>query len=432
MKFPRLMAGFLLAGFASTAEAVIFLETDDPLHNTTTPGDNSGWQYEGKFGQFLGVPIAPWFFITAKHIGGGIGSVFDFHGDHYTVIASHPSPTTDLQIQEVDHSKPFPAYAPLASAAGDTLTTATVIGRGTQRGVPVTVGEVLKGWKWGPADNVQRWGRNEVEGVLPGGPGIGELLFCNFNFQALPDECHLSVGDSGGGMFVLENGLWRLAGIHYAVEGPFRHDSNETPFDAALYDTGGLEVQDPGWVLVPDSDEDVPSGFLSSRISTSLDWIQSVTGGDGSLPEESYSAWQRLYFTPAQTATPAASGPLADFDGDDIGNLLEFALNLDPVFNEQVIMVANTGLSGLPLVRVETISGADHVTIEFVRRTAASGSGLRYVPRFSSDLTNWDAVVGTVRVTAINPRWERVKVVDSMATDATARRFARLDVTLSE
>ena len=121
------------------------------------------------------MPIAPHFFITAKHIGGGIGSVLDFHRDSSTVIASHPSPTTDLQIWEVDHSKPFPTFAPPASAAGDTLTTATVIGRGTRRGVPVTVGEVLKGWKWGSSDNVQRWGRNDVEGVLPSGPGAGEL-----------------------------------------------------------------------------------------------------------------------------------------------------------------------------------------------------------------------------------------------------------------
>ena len=50
----------------------------------------------------------------------------------------------------------------------------------------------------------------------------GELLYCDFDNPGMADECHLSVGDSGGGMFVLENGLWRLAGIHLAVDGPFR------------------------------------------------------------------------------------------------------------------------------------------------------------------------------------------------------------------
>ena len=54
MKFHPLIVGCLLAGLTSPADAVIFLETDDPSHNTTTPGDNSGWQHEGKFGDFLG------------------------------------------------------------------------------------------------------------------------------------------------------------------------------------------------------------------------------------------------------------------------------------------------------------------------------------------------------------------------------------------
>ena len=167
------------------------------------------------------------------------------------------------------------------------------------------------------------------------------------------------------------------------------------------------------------------------RPRSPLAWIRSVTGEDGSLPEESYSAWQRLYFTPPQVATPATTGPLADDDSDDVGNLLEFALNLDPTFNERAIMVANTGVRGLPLARVETLFGTDHLTIEFVRWTAASGSGLTYEARFSSGLANWDAV-GTVNVVAINPRWERVKTVDSLTTSATTRRFARLAVTLSE
>ena len=444
------------AGLASPAGAIIFLETDDLSHNTTTPGDNSGWQYEGKFNDFLGVPIAPLFFITAKHIGGGVGNVLNFHGDSYATIGYYETlvndeeevvtrhytasgytetpatgPVTDLRIWEVDHSKPFPTFAPLASAAGDTGTTATNIGRGTQRGVPVTVNDVLKGWKWGATDNVKRWGRNLIEGVFAGGPGVGDLLFCNFNSPGIPNECHLSVGDSGGGMFVLEGGLWRLAGIHYAVEGPFRHDSNEAPFDAALFDMGGLEAQNPGWALVVDTPEDIPSGFLSSRISSSLAWIQSVTGEDGSLPDESYSAWQRLYFTPLQIDAPVTTGPLGDFDGDGIGNLLEFALNLDPTFNERATMVPSDGLRGLPIVRVETISGADRVTIEFVRRTAASGSGLTYEPQFSSNLANWDAV-GTESVEAINPRWERVKIVDSLTIGDTPQRFARLNVSLAD
>lgn len=424
-----------LLGMACRTEAVIFLETPDPAHNTTTPGDNSGWQYEGKFMSFLGVPIAPHFFITAKHFKGSVGEVFNFHGDPYVTIAFQDSPTTDLRIWEVNHMKPFPVYAPLSSGVADIAATATVLGRGTQRGVEVFVELESKGWKWGPGDDVKRWGRNIVNGVLDGGLDYGELLYCNFDKPGIADECHLSVGDSGGGMFVLENGLWRLAGIHLAVDGPFRlNPAGGGGFNAALYDKGGMEERTgdpPAWVSVLETPSDKPTRFFSSRISASRPWILDKTGHDGSLAPEAYSAWQRLYFTPGQIATPEISGPQGDMDHDGVGNLLEFALNLDPTFSEPVTMLASTGLRGLPVVRVETILGMDHLTIEFVRRTTASASGLTYTPQFSSDLEDW-AALGTESVVVINPRWERVKVVDSLAMPATEKRFARLRVTVAE
>ncbi len=428
----------LSASLVLQAEAVVFSDTPDPLHNTTTPGDNSGWQYEGDVAGFLGVPIAPHFYITAKHIGGTVGQVFHFHGDSYVTIAFHDSPateasdTTDLRIWEVEHAKSFPTYAPLSTGVADLGATATILGGGAQRGDEVSVAAELKGWKWGTTNYRERWGRNIVTGTVNGGANYGELLYCDFDKPGIVDECHLSVGDSGGGLFVLENGLWRLAGINFAVDGPFRTDSMGDGFMAALFDAGGLEYSNPpNWVGVPDEVENVPSSFYCSRISASLPWILSVTGQDGSLASESYSAWQRLYFTPTEIVNPVTTGPLADFDNDGIGNLLEFAFNLDPSFNERATMLPNTGLRGLPLVGVETISGADHVTIEFVRRTGGSGSGLTYTPQFSADLSDWQAV-GTETVVAINPRWERVKIVDPMTTNTATKRFARVKVALAD
>lgn len=414
-------------GLALPAAAVTFLDTADPVHNTSTPGDNSGWQYEGKFIYYMGVPIAPYFFITAKHFEGSVGEVFNFHGSLHTTIAKYPSSNSDLQIWEVDHANPFLTFAPLASSTADTGTVATIIGRGTQRGDEVRVDGVLKGWKWGAGDGVQRWGRNLMEGALDAGDA-GIQIYANFNSSGVADECHLSVGDSGGGVFVLENGLWRLAGINYSVEGPFRNPPAVENINATLFDEGGLEMfEDPNWVLVPDEANDVPSGFLSTRISHYTSWIRGVTSDSGDLSPEDFPAWQTLYFSPAQIADLSVSGPLADPDGDGVANLLEFALNLDPTFAEPAAMTPNTGLRGLPTVRVETISGVDRLTIEFVRRTAASGSGLTYLPEFSSDLTTWSSGV-TTTVTTINSRWERVKMQDPIVP-VDGRRFARLRVT---
>ena len=424
---------WLALAWANRSEAVIFLATGDALHNTSTPGDNSGWQYEGKFIGFLGVPIAPYFFITAKHIGGSAGDVLDFHGDRYTTIALHDSPATDLRIWEVDHPKPFPTYAALSSGVADVGATAAVYGRGTQRGSEVVVSGESKGWQWGAGDGVQRWGRNTVTGTVSD-PVSGEFLYCDFNQPGLAEECHLSVGDSGGGLFVLEDGLWRLAGIHYAVDGPFRSGGSGGGFNAALYDMGGLEaLEDAGWTLIPDQPDNIPSSFYSSRIAASLPWILATTGiaDVGVLAAENYDAWQRLYFTPAQIANPDSSGPAADFDGDGINNLLAFALNLDPTFSTQVTMQPNTGLRGLPAPRVESARGSARLTLEFVRRTSASGSGLTYIPQFSSDLAVWQTAA-TVSVTPINPRWERVKAADGVTLAEAPKRFARLSVTLAE
>lgn len=451
-----LLSSLLVSG--NVAEAVVFADTPDPLHNTTTPGDNSGWQYEGDVG-FLGTPVAPYFYITAKHFGGSVGQVFNFHGDSYTTIGYYETlfrdldhelvtrhhttnapdgytdtlttgTATDLRIWEVDHAKPFPAFSPLSSGVADMGATATVHGGGAERGDEVTVNSELKGWLWGGSNYRQRWGRNDVAGTVDGGADYGEVLFCNFDKPGIPDECDLSTGDSGGGLFVLENGLWRLAGINLGADSPFRDGPTGAVIYAALYDKGGLEEYSeppPTWTSVAEQPANIPTKFYCSRISASLPWILSVTGQDGSLAPESYTAWQRLYFTPAEIGTPATTGPLADFDGDGIGNLLEFALNLDPFFNESVTMLPNTGLRGLPWIGVET----DHVTLEFVRRTSGSGSGLTYTPQFSSGLDDWEDV-GTETVVAINPRWERVKIVDPVTTGSAAKRFARVKVGLAD
>jgi len=277
-RLPFLFALLLIA--AISARAVILYGTGDPTANTSAPGGalaNSGWQYQGKFGGFLGTVIASNYFITAKHIGGSIGQTFTFNGINYTTTAVFPDPSTDLQVWRI--SGTFPSYAPLYSGQPGTEVglNLVVFGRGTQRGNEVKVGSDshLGGWLWGTGDQVERWGTNVV-GSIQTDPTYGQLVRAPFDSTAGPNESHLSAGDSGGAVFVSNptTNQWELAGINLAVDGPFSYSASGTnPFNAAMFDTTGLFVQDEqgGWTVAPN-----PSAFYATEIAARKAFINSV------------------------------------------------------------------------------------------------------------------------------------------------------------
>ena len=254
--------------------------TADPSANTTAPTGplaNSGWQYEGQFGSFLGTAIASNYFVTAKHIGGSVGQTFTLNGTSYTTTAVFPDPSSDLQIWQVAGT--FPIHAPLYSSApgSEVNLNLVVFGRGTQRGNSVFVGNDshLGGWLWGGSDEVERWGTNAVESIYAD-PSSGRLVRATFDNSAGPNEAHLSAGDSGGAVFVFNSttNRWELAGINLGVDGPFSTSNSGTnPFDAAMFDTTGLFVDrgDGTWVAAPN-----PSAFYSTEIAGHRRFIESI------------------------------------------------------------------------------------------------------------------------------------------------------------
>lgn len=347
------------------ASGVILWSTGDPTYNTTEPTGalaGSGWQYEGHWGSFLGTPIAPRYFVTAKHVGGAVGDMFTYQGISYTTVAYYDDPGSDLRIWKVNGL--FPAFAPLYTASDELGKSLVVIGRGTQRGEPiynevplaqaspaapatlqlllcgkapakstaakggavkratatstsattpvassapattstttsapapatepatatpapttdttttVTVSSTpiveLKGWQWGACDGVMRWGENQVDAVIPVGGSVGDLLRAAFDANAGPNEAHLSSGDSGGAVFINDGTAWKLAGINYAVDGPYKTSPSGTPFYGAIFDVCGLYLNT---YLLPEEQLPVPSNFYATRISARLAWIQSV------------------------------------------------------------------------------------------------------------------------------------------------------------
>lgn len=275
---PRTILLLALSVAARPADAVMFASTADPTLNTTAPTGqyaNSGWEHQGKWLNFLGTAIAPQFFITAEHVGGGIGQAFLYQGQNYITDAFYDDPETDLRIWHV--TTPFPNFAPLYFGSEEVGKPLVVFGRGRERGAEVVVGSGLAGWQWGASTGVQRWGTNDVTRI-ENRARAGDLLAAEFDLDASkPVEAHLAVGDSGGGVFIRDtDGVWRLAGINYSVSGPYSLTADgELSLNAALFDESGVFVRGSGGALEPGSG---PGEFLATRISSRREFIEGVIG----------------------------------------------------------------------------------------------------------------------------------------------------------
>jgi hypothetical protein len=323
-----------------SANAVLFYSTGDPNHNTTAPTGsltNSGWQFEGIWGSFLGTPIAPKYFMSAEHIGGSVGDIFTFNSVQYATTAVYDDPSSDLRIWRVCGT--FPTFAQIYTNSNEVNDSKTngmiVIGRGTQRGGEVTTSTTnifnqvtvkTNGWFWGPSDGVERWGTNVVaaivngDGILGGG-SIGEVLQATFDMTGGSEECHLSVGDSAGGVFIKDGAAWKLAGINYAVDGPYNTSTNGSGFNAAIFDEGGLYVNGTtGWSQVTDfpPNQPTPGSFYSTRVSAHVAWIDGII--NGAAPNDS---------APVLQSASSVTGTYGDEAGasvDDVANTITIAL----------------------------------------------------------------------------------------------------------
>jgi hypothetical protein len=249
---------------------------------------NSGWQFEGLWqSSFTGTPIAPNFFITSSHIFGNVGDPFILNGTTYTTTKFFDDPSgADLRIWQV--SGTFPSYAPLYTESDETGRPLIAFGRGGPKGAEVTnASSAAVGWLWGAASTTLSWGTNVVAatGTAPSLTGNFVIFgFNNPNFPGAPaatdNTAALTSGDSGAGLFVLKNGVWRLAGVNSAADGPYTTVSTTDPtqsFAASLYDSRGfffLGDKNP----IPDHGSPVPSQSYATQISTELAWISSVTG----------------------------------------------------------------------------------------------------------------------------------------------------------
>lgn len=232
---------------------------------------------------------------------------------------------------------------------------------------------------------MQRWGDNIVSSIVDGGP-LNQYVHATFDGSKgkTPNEGHLSSGDSGGALFIQDNGFWKLAGIHYAVDGPFYTSaSGAGAFVAALFDTRGFFISDdgnpPAYNLVTGK-KPVPSGFYSTRVSSKLDWIFSVTD------------------------------PAGDADGNGVSNLLQYARDLNSP--------APTGV-GEPAVA----AGDGFVTITYLKIVT---NDLRYQVEQSPDQVSWTAATTQDEVVATAENIQTIQA--SVSNPSNEPLYLRLQI----
>lgn len=134
------------------------------------------------------------------------------------------------------------------------------------------------------------------------------------------------------------------------------------------------------------------------------------------------SSWRNQYFNVTQLADTSVSGHSADPDGDGLNNLLEYALNLDPL---------TAGSS--PVVATRVTEGAnEYLALSFRRRLKEAD--IDYAPQISDSLDSWNEESGTPYLiefgTAINNNdgTETVQYRSSVPFGTSEKEFIRLKV----
>ena len=224
--FPTPSAFGVVVGSTDTSE----------FDEVTSPWFGMNWDYVYSTGGGTSVAIDSWHLISASHYSLGVGTTFTAGGDTFEITNYEVPPVDtgetvppDMKIIEVQNITnpgiPLPGHYELY----DDLFT---IGQDT-----IIVGAGYTGTDHGTyydydtnSAYVKRWGTNEVERfrlgpnttgrkVVDSGdpdtdPNWSTMTFrMEYTSSAMEHEAGLAEGDSGGGVFVMDGGVWKLGGI---------------------------------------------------------------------------------------------------------------------------------------------------------------------------------------------------------------------------
>lgn len=256
-------AGVLTFAIAGPAHAIITHPGDELLEANLPAGFNPDWV--GRWASSgSAVAVGPEHILATVHQGGGLGTSVTFGGVTYKVVEQTPL-NSDLRLLKIAHTDDTPAslnaYVPVYSGTGETGLGFIIGGYGRGRGDDlINDNAIVYGYEWASEGNTtRRWGINVIAGFATDS-GI-EHLVADFDGPGAPTavqhEAIAAEYDSGGGWFILDGGVWKLAGL---TRGVTQHPG--TP--------------DPAWFRDPVTGSPAPDVMFAMRLSPYADVINQI------------------------------------------------------------------------------------------------------------------------------------------------------------
>jgi hypothetical protein len=224
------LAALLLA---APAQALV-VEGGDPAAQESPPASDPGWDHVGHRGGPSAVYLGRGWVITAAHVGAG---PFELGGTTYQAVAGSSvelenprgiSGRPDLMLYRVAPAPDLPLL-PLRRLPPSVGAEVVLVGWGQGRGAPIELGSA-RGWRWAPLYK-ERWGTNRIFAAGLSLPTPGRVTLCfsmDFHPGGTAHEAQAALGDSGGAVFALGGGTWRLAGVMLSIGASPRQENDTT------------------------------------------------------------------------------------------------------------------------------------------------------------------------------------------------------------
>ncbi len=178
-----------------------------------------------------------------------------------------------------------------------------------------------------------------------------------------------------------------------------------------------------GWVVASDTSGGTDGWIFKSSETTSDPTIRPTLEIAYLLPNTPFGYW-----TEDMALAGASADPLADPERDGVVNVLEYAFRGDPLAPDAPLAPVS-GVAGLPIVRRVNGVGGPRLELEFIRRKAASGSGITYTAEFADSVGAWVPAAAPATIVSLDANWERVIVQDT-AGIGSPMRFGHVRVTM--